>query len=94
MNFMLIVDVVIVEKNTKVTELNINYNYAISSSVIFFVNVIVIFCVNPKYSKCHISKRFISWLYFEIFCAFRQRDITFNGVFSNQFNYKSVILPL
>ena len=43
------------EVKTKVTELNTSYNYAISSSVIFFINVIVNFFVITKYSNCHIS---------------------------------------
>jgi len=53
MNFMLVLGFVIVEL-TKVTELNISYNYAISS-VIFFINAIVNFFALTKYSNCHIS---------------------------------------
>jgi len=52
---MLILGFVIVEMKTKVTELNISYNYAISSSVIFFINVIVNFFPLTKYSYRHIS---------------------------------------
>jgi len=55
MNFTLILGFVIVEMKTKVTELNISYNYAISSSVIFFINVIVNFFALSKYSNRHTS---------------------------------------
>jgi len=55
MNFMLIVGFVVVGLKTKVTELNISYNYAISSSIIFFINVTVHLFVITKYSNCHIS---------------------------------------
>jgi hypothetical protein len=47
--------IVIVELKVKVTELNISYNYAISSTAFFFVDVIVNFFVITKYSNCHIS---------------------------------------
>jgi hypothetical protein len=55
MNFMLVLGFVIVEVKTKVTELNISYNYAIYSFVIFFINVTVNLFVITKYSNCHIS---------------------------------------
>lgn len=55
MNLMLILGFIIVELKTKVTELSISYNYAIYSSVFFFINVIVNFFVITQYSNCHIS---------------------------------------
>jgi hypothetical protein len=55
MDFMLTLGFVIAEVKTKVIELNISYNCAISLSVIIFVYVIVIFYVIHKYSNCHIS---------------------------------------